>query len=127
MIHLSSNWNEIDVEIDRIANMPSLKAQALLNNVLTDAFAFAQGQVHVITGSLKGSGKQESEVDKFEQNWEGTLSWGGPTTGPKNPVDYAIYEKRRLPDENKGIHDWLEGIDIFHPMWVLAVKGALTP
>ena len=63
-------------------------------------FDLTQDYVHVITGSLKLSGKLD-----FEQKRGGTkvlITYGGESGGPKNPVTYAAIEWER-----GGPHDWM--------------------
>lgn len=75
-----------------------------LELMLAAAFAETQAATHVITGSLKASGKTESDFD--DDQWEGSISYGGvlwkaPAPGPANdPVDYAIYEMARGGDHD---------------------------
>ena len=131
MIHIESDWDSIDREIDRIASMPGPKTKALLDTVLDTGFALTQAAVHVQTGSLKSSGDKKSDIDKFDKKWEGEIQYGGPSLGPNNPVDYAIYEKRRGvggaggASDAKGDHDFMAGLPALHPAWIAAVKGAL--
>jgi len=126
MIRIESDWSEIDKELDRIIGMPDAKTQALLGAVLSEGFGITQAQVHVQTGSLKGSGKEETSTDKLDHTWEGTIEYGGPSTGPNNPVDYAIYEQRREPDEHYGNHDFMAGLGVLHEQWIAAVKKGLA-
>lgn len=131
MIHIESDWTEIDHEIDRLMGMPGPKAKAFLDAVLDTGFAMTQEDVHVQTGSLQSSGDHKSDVDKFDKKWEGEIQYGGPSLGPNNPVDYAIYEKRRGiggaggGSDLKGDHDFFARLPLLHPLWIVAVKGAL--
>jgi len=83
---------------------PPHKPVGELEAMLASAFAETQAHTHVITGSLKASGKTNSEFDGDE--WEGEISYGGalwktPAPGPpNNPVDYAIYEMARGGDHD---------------------------
>lgn len=75
-----------------------------LSPIMDDAFADTQAMVHVITGSLKASGKVDSSYDQHE--WHGTISYGGPAAGAINdPVKYAWYEQRR-----GGAHDFMANV-----------------
>lgn len=130
MIHIESNWTEIDKEIDRVIGMPGPQAKAFLDAVLELGFGVTQAAVHVETGSLKSSGDHKSNVEPFDKKWEGTIEYGGPSLGPNNPVDYAIYEKARGthwagPSSVKGDHDFFAGLPALHPAWVAAVKAGL--
>ena len=126
MIHIESNWTEIDTEIDRILGMPGPKAKALLDTVLDTGFAKTQAAVHVQTGSLKSSGDKKSDIDKFDKKWEGEIQYGGPSLGPNNPVDYAIYEKRREPDEH-GDHDFMRPVSAYNIAYIDALLKGLAP
>ena len=131
MIHIESDWTFIDKEIDRIMGMPGPKAKAFLDAVLDIGFAETQAAVHVETGSLKSSGQKKSDVDKFDKEWEGEIKYGGRSFGPNNPVDYAIYEKRRGTggaggaSDLKGDHDFFSTLPSLHPAWIAAVKAGL--
>ena len=132
MIHIESNWSEIDREIDRLESMPGAKTKALLDTVLMMGFTMTQEAVHVETGSLKSSGDKKSDADRLSKKWEGEIQYGGPSLGPNNPVDYAIYEKRRGahwagPSSVKGDHDFFAGLPALHSVWVAAVKAGLKP
>jgi hypothetical protein len=75
-----------------------------LELMLASAFEVTQAATHVITGSLKASGKTESDFDGDE--WTGAITYGGalwstPAPGPaKDPVVYAIYEMARGGDHD---------------------------
>lgn len=75
-----------------------------LETLLFSAFVATQAATHVITGSLKASGKTNTEFDGDE--WEGSITYGGalwkvPIPGPANdPVEYAIYEMARGGDHD---------------------------
>ena len=130
MIHIESDWDSIDREIDRIASMPGPQTKALLDTVLEMGFAITQEDVHVQTGSLLSSGEKKSDVEHFDKKWEGEIKYGGVSLGPNNPVDYAIYEKRRGthwagPSSIKGDHDFFARLPTLHPAWIAAVKAGL--
>jgi len=91
--------HEVIAELERLQK-PGLKAVMRLEQVLAEVFTMSQTQVHVITGSLRGSGKTASDFDG--EQWSGMASYGGPSPGfPNNPVEYAFYEWRR-----GGAHDF---------------------
>lgn len=121
MIHLSSDYSDIDKELDRVAGMPSPKAKIFLDAVLKEAFTESQASVHVITGSLKSSGKSKSDTNKATHDWEGEFQFGGPSAGVNNPVDYAIYEKRR-----GGEHDFMANTTLLNSKWVAALLKGLS-
>lgn len=81
---------------------PPLKMIASLEKELAGAFAATQAATHIITGSLKASGKTSSDFSPAAAQWEGEITYGGASLGPINPVDYAIYEQAR-----GGAHDFM--------------------
>lgn len=83
---------------------PPLKTIFELEQALLKGFASTQAGVHVITSSLKWSGKTASDFNGEE--WSGEVSYGGPSTGVHNPVEYAIYEAQR-----GGAHDFMTPLD----------------
>lgn len=106
-IYLESDWSEIDAELDRLGRMPDPDMVARLDAGLAELFGFSQTVVHVETASLKGSGKKSSKVDRVRKRWEGEITYGGPSTGVNNPVDYAWYEQRR--DDP---HDFMKPVQV---------------
>lgn len=88
---------------------PSYKSTTMLEELLKAAFEETQARTHVITGSLKASGK--TETDFGDDIWTGYIIYGGAlwktaTPGPPHdPVDYAIYEMAR-----GGEHDFYSGL-----------------
>jgi hypothetical protein len=90
---------EVIDELERLQK-PDFEEIQALEHVLSEVFALTQAEVHVITGSLRGSGKTWSDFDG--EAWEGGVSYGGPSMGFINdPVEYAFYEWRR-----GGAHDF---------------------
>lgn len=131
MIQIVSDWSEVEKELDRVENMPDFKTRLALDIVLQQGYVETQKDVHVDTGSLQGSGKVESETDKLAGKWEGKISYGGPSTGVNNPVDYAIYEKRRGiggaggPSDAKGDHDFFASLPALHKKYIEALQIGL--
>lgn len=90
-------------ELERVA-APHFRTVTELEHVLSAMFNQTQQDVHVITGSLRGSGRPSSEFDG--EVWSGTISYGGPSPGfPNDPVEYAQYEWGRGGD-----HDYLRNL-----------------
>lgn len=95
--------------LDENSRSHQYKTTTKLEALLKAAFEETQAATHVLTGSLKASGKTES--DFHDDVWSGTIEYGGelwrtPAPGPPNdPVDYAIYEMARGGD-----HDFLAGL-----------------
>lgn len=79
-----------------------------LTRVMDEAFVETQALVHVITGSLKGSGRVS--FDQKDGEWSGEISYGGSSPGfPHNPVTYAKKEFGK-----GGAHDALRNIHLIH-------------
>jgi hypothetical protein len=117
MTRIRSNWTEINRELDRLERSP-IRAAAYLDNVLYKGFAETQAAVHVITGSLKTSGKISTGFDG--DTWKGEISYGGASLGVNNPVTYAIYEKAR-----DGAHDFFTPLKALDSLFVKAILKAL--
>jgi hypothetical protein len=118
MMEIHSDYSEVEREISRLEKMPDPRMVALLNTVLEFGFSETTSAVHIDTGSLKESGKSEHE--KRNDEWEGSFTFGGPSTGPNNPVDYAIYELAR-GDE----HFFLSPAMTLGPLWETAIRTGL--
>jgi hypothetical protein len=114
------DYHAIDAEMDRIGKMPDAKTSALLRAALEVAFANTQATVHVRTGSLRASGKTDADKDEFRSKWEGVITYGGPSSGKNNPVDYAIYEKARGEE-----HNFLGNVHLTESLFVSAMKAGL--
>lgn len=100
MIRIERITNDIEKEVNRLARGPQFKDMARFERVLISQFEATQATVHVITGSLKSSGRVASSHG--ETTWEGEITYGGRSSGVNNPVDYAEYERER--DQS---HDFL--------------------
>lgn len=120
MIVITSDYSEVEAELDRCIVQPSPKVIALLEAVLSTGFAATLAAVHIDTGSLKSSAKKESDVSFQTNTWTGTIRFGGPSLGVNNPVDYAIYEKAR-----NGTHDFLAPLEVLDPLYVQSIKEGL--
>jgi hypothetical protein len=80
-------------ELQRLVDGPDLDDLLRFERIMTDQFQVSQQVVHVITGSLKLSGHQDSTW--HDHTWTGEITYGGQSLGPINPVDYALYEYER--------------------------------
>lgn len=118
MIHIISDYRELDKEFDRLDGMPDARMNIMLDAVLAIGLKQTQAATHVITGSLKSSMKSDSEERR--SSWIGTITAGGPSLGINNPVDYAIYEKARGGD-----HDFFGNLHLLHSLYILAIKNGL--
>lgn len=104
--------------LDQMANAPFEALQAM-EQALEVTFNMTQDQVHVDTGSLRGSGKTESDIDGGV--WVGTIEYGGEAPGQtNNPVVYAHYERRRGGD-----HDFLAGTEELEGLMLEAMTNWL--
>lgn len=117
-IILKSDWRSIEREFDRLEHSAE-RAAVYLDAVLNAGFRATQGAVHVITGSLKTSGKKSSSFDG--DTWRGEISYGGVSLGINNPVTYAIYEKAR-----DGDHDFFSPLYALDSVYVRAILRALS-
>ena len=119
MIRIERLQSDIEKEVDRLAEGPTHLDIEKFENVLISQFAATQTAVHVITRSLKNSGKVNSNVS--ENRWEGEITYGGPSPGSiHNPVDYAEYERER--DSN---HDFLLPAERLGNYYVQAMQAFL--
>lgn len=118
MIKIERLSDNIEKEIDRLSD--GLTPQDILEfeRVLTSQFVATQNTVHVITGSLKSSGRVASDSSKT--HWEGTITYGGPSEGVNNPVDYAEYERERGL-----LHDFLAPAEELSSSYIAAMNSYL--
>lgn len=85
---------------------PGEETLEALSAVLAAGFMETQARVHVVTGSLKGSGRVSNQRD--DDSWEGEISYGGPAPGFPHPyVTYAREEFGRGED-----HDAMSNLDL---------------
>lgn len=98
----------------RVEHVPE-ESRPVLGEVLNMAFEDTQVKTHVITGSLKASGKMEASTQG--NDWSGTITYGGASAGPNNPVDYAIYEMAR-----GGAHDFFGDAPVYEELMREAVE-----
>lgn len=119
MIKVDRYHAGIDAEVNRLASGPTSADLLAFEIVLEDQFRATQAAVHVITRSLKGSGKSEFKMDG--NSWEGQITYGGPSPGfIHNPVDYAEYERER-----EGSHDFLAPADRLSDGYINAMEEFL--
>lgn len=107
----TSQW---DHELDRLGELHHAAIEGL-EAVLDLAFTATQAVVHIQTGSLKSSGKTESDL--HGEVWEGAIEYGGSSNGfPNDPVEYAIYEWER-----GGTHDFMRPAELFDDAYAEAI------
>lgn len=121
MIYIHVDISDVDDELKRLEDQPSYKTVVALESTLSTQFAGTQQQVHVITHSLKTSGKIESDIGR--SIWKGELSYGGVSPGSfHDPVKYAEYEQSKGGD-----HDFIlpavESDGLYGIIMLAAIKG----
>lgn len=85
---------------------PGIETLLALQSVLASGFAETQALVHVVTGSLKASGRMRTDV--FDDEWRGEITYGGVAPGAvKGIVTYAKKEFNRGED-----HDAMRNLDL---------------
>jgi len=111
---MARNTLRIQADLDdfydalRVLSGPGPETVAALDGVLSKGLAETQARVHVITSSLKRSGRTETTRD--DDSWDGSIVYGGPSPGSVNdPVEYAEYERQR-----GGTHDYLSNLPLLH-------------
>ena len=118
-INIESSQAEFTKELSRLGSQPNPRMISALEDVLDETFLGTQALVHVITGSLRGSGKTSSKYEPGQ--WSGMIEYGGPSPGfPNNPVDYAIYERAR-----GGSHDFLSNVHLMNERFEQAIAEEL--
>lgn len=118
MIRLETLLDGIGREIDRLADGPTLKDLLEFETALATEFQATQSAVHVITGSLKLSGKVVSEFTN--NSWKGEITYGGSSSGVHNPVEYADIERER-----DGSHDFFRPIKGLSSAYISAMQSFL--
>lgn len=95
-------------ELDRIKRIP-MEAIFDLEGMAASGFAATQAATHIITGSLKASGKLSTNYDG--KSWDMQVTYGGAAPGAVfDPVRYAIYERAR-----GGAHDFMAPLNAYEP------------
>jgi hypothetical protein len=98
---LEVDIHEPDDELTRLIHGLTGSDSHQFEAVLATQFIATQGHVHVITGSLRDSGKMDSEDNRVK--WVGDIKYGGVAPGAVyDPVVYADEEYSRGGD-----HDFL--------------------
>jgi hypothetical protein len=118
MIRIQRTSNDVEKEIDRLADGPTLADLLKFEAVLIKQFQATQTAVHVVTQSLKLSGRIASSMNN--NKWSGDIIYGGPSEGIHNPVDYAEYERER-----DGPHDFLAPAEALSDEYIKAMESFL--
>lgn len=114
-----SGLKEARGDMQRLSK-PPLKTLAALETLLKEAYTATQAATHIITASLKASGKTSSDFDGA--TWEASLTYGGAAPGAVNdPVDYAIYERAR-----GGAHDFMAPAFALEPEFEAVINKHFT-
>lgn len=93
-LSFTADFDEFDEAFGRLTHWPNMRTVLRLEAVLTDQFANTQRDVHVITESLRRSGRLDSDIGRT--TWTGDIKYGGPSAGSvHDPVKYAKYELNR--------------------------------
>jgi len=114
-IRIDVDTSEVDRDLLRVGEGPDMRHRRRFDATLTKQFQDTQLRVHVITGSLKASGRFRSN-GRLGGGWEGTIVYGqwplasAPVPGPpRNPMHYARYEYEKPTDERYD-HNFFRGI-----------------
>lgn len=118
-VHIEVDISDPDDHLRQLEREPDAATTARLNAVHTGLFQETQRVVHVITGSLKGSGKIDADTDRH--TWTGTITYGGASPGRiHDPVRYAQFEQAR-----GDLHDFMGPIYSAHEGYISAIKAAM--
>ena len=126
MTKITSDWDEVDRELNRLTRMPTPSLTAELNGVMDFGFALTQDAVHRVTGALAASGKVEAGKSYGTHEWSGEITYGD-----EGVVDYAIYEERRGltwvgASDVRGDHDFMRPMAETEPLFVATILGGLS-
>lgn len=121
-------WISIDVDewLDALDahEGPGIETLLALQSTLAAGFAETQALVHVVSGSLKASGRMGTDTD--DNSWTGEITYGGPAPGaPKPYVNYARKEFGRGEEHNAMANLDLLTSDFLEAM-TATVKARLT-
>lgn len=101
-------------ELRRLHDGPDQATQLALAGVITAQYQATQEYVHIITGSLRASGKPPTPSTR-RGVWHAEISYGGEAPGAiHNPVRYAQIEQSRAPGGGGYFHHrgFIPGEDI---------------
>jgi hypothetical protein len=103
-MRVSVDTSEVRRDLRRVDDGPDRRHLRRFESILTRQFQQTQIRVHVITGSLRASGRHDSETRR-NGGWKGAITYGGGLVRtanpgpPANPVKYAKYEYTKPFDE----------------------------
>jgi hypothetical protein len=120
------DYSGFNDEFDRLEKGIDYKLARQLDTIMEAAFADTQADTHIITGSLKASGKLETSINQRRggrgrfasgYDWEGSIEYGGDAPGAINdPVEYAGCEPDRGQD-----HDFMRSADDYETVIEAAI------
>lgn len=94
---------------------PGVETLEALSQTLAEGFAESQELVHVVTGSLRASGRVINK--RTESGWEGEITYGGASPGSVHPVvRYAKQEFGRGEE-----HNAMRNLDLEHSKYLDAM------
>lgn len=130
---MSYEWDTscADLELHRLGNGFTEYDHFNFAAVFARNYMATQAVVHVITGSLRGSGKAEVSASTSHR-WEAEMSYGGLSGGVKNPVRYAVSELYGQSPSYGGNHNFLEPTEFIDdemigPVASFISRGRNTP
>lgn len=109
--------------LDKVMSPPNWKTTAKLETLIQTMFAVTQGQVHIISGRLKLSGRTKTDLDRH--TWTGEIMYGGPSGSPAYYGVYELYRKGVRP--GWGPHDYFTGLEAFDPAFEKAIDWHFRP
>jgi hypothetical protein len=121
-------WDDAIAEIKRVTGRPGFRVIRDFERVFKRMADRVEHDVHVVTGSLKASGKRSTDYNDALSHWTGDLTYGGilektPHPGPPHdPVVYAVQERNR-----GGEHDFLRSVPLSQPEFEAVIVHWLTP
>lgn len=113
-VHVKPWLDALDAHIG-----PGSETVLALGAVLAAQFEQTQQYVHVVTGSLKASGRSKQRTN--EDSWTGEIRYGGSAPGYPHPVvRYAEEEFTRGAS-----HDAMRDIDLYSDLYERALGASV--
>lgn len=120
-------WDDAIAEIKRLTGEADFRIVAGFEGVFAQVAESVDAKVHVLTGSLRASGKRSTEYNAAQSRWTGELSYGGTLVKsavpgpPIDPVVYAVYERNR-----GGSHDFFGEVHLWEPEYEAVILGWMS-
>lgn len=120
-----------DLELRRLHDGFTMYDHHNFGAVLFKNFAQTQIDVHVITDSLRQSGRADV-TRSGRRRWVGEIIYGGFSSGVKNPVAYAAAELFSNSPRYGGQHDFMRSTrfiddEMIGPVSSFISRGRRTP